>query len=242
MPPAFLDGPDAPEPARSRLALATLIVGIAAVPLAFVPFFGAVVGITAIALGIVALVKKRRPRGFALTGLVLGAMGLVLAIVLTVFAVVGLVSAVQQRQLDQSLSGSGSSSASDRPLMSGFDDGVSFDDGVAIGVSSPSDFQVTENAIGADQAHNVVFTFVIKNDSDTPVDPYLNVSVSSGGVEGSRIADYSADRPLVEPSTAVLPGGQISWQQAFSVADPDSVVVQVDAGYDRPKVIFTSVK
>lgn len=234
--------PPAP-PARSGLALSALIVGIAAVPLAFVPLLGGLLAITAIVLGIVALATKKPPKSFGVTGLVLGAVGLVLTIVILVITAVGLVNTVRERQLEGIAHSSHSSSRpADQQLIAKFNDGVIYDDKVAIGVAEPATYEPGARATGADQAHQVVLTFAIKNDSDKAFDPQLIVDVSSGGVEASRIYDYSSTEKFEQPRTSILPGGSVTWRQAFSVADPKSLVVEVRADYDRPKAIFTNTQ
>lgn len=245
--PPFSGSHGAPpaSPARSGLALAALIVGIAAVPLAFVPLLGGLAALAAIVLGIVALAKKKPPKSFGVTGLVLGAVGLVLTIVILVITAVGLVNTVRERQLEGLSRSSDSSSAprpADQQLIAKFNDGVIYDDKVAIGVAEPATYQPGARATGADQAHQVVLTFAIKNDSDKAFDPQLTVDVSSGGVEASRIYDFSSTEKLEQPRTSILPGGSVTWRQAFSVADPKSLVVEVRTDYDRPKAIFTNTQ
>ncbi|AZZ56685.1 hypothetical protein [Rathayibacter iranicus] len=236
--------PPAP-PARSGLAITALIIGIAAVPLAFVPILGGPLAIAAIVLGIVTLAKRKPPKSFGVTGLVLGVVGVVLTIVIIVITAIGIVNAVRDRQL-QGLTHSSDSSPSARPadqkLIAKFNDGIIYDDKVAVGVAEPTTFQPGERATGADQAHQVVLTFAIKNDSDKAFDPQLRVNVSSGGVEASRIYDYSSTEKFEEPRTSVLPGGSVTWRQAFSVADPKSLVVEIAADFDRPKAIFTNTQ
>ncbi|PPG67738.1 hypothetical protein C5C31_08720 [Rathayibacter rathayi] len=225
-----------PAPARSGLALTALILGIAAVPLAFLPLLGAPAGLTAMVMGIVCLVKRRPPKGFAVSGVILGALGFVLAIVVLGVAVVGVLGAVEKQQAV-----SRSDTVQKEQVASSFNNGVAFDDGVAIGVSSPAPYQPSTYAMGADQAQNIVLTFVLKNDSDKPYEPYVVIGASSGGVEASRISDYDSGETFKDPTTAVLPGGSVTWQRAFSVADSASLIVQVHVD-QRPMVIFTGVQ
>ncbi|AND15313.1 DUF4190 domain-containing protein [Rathayibacter tritici] len=222
-------------PARSALAITALILGIAAVPLAFVPVLGAPAGITAVIMGIVCLAKKRPPKGFAVSGIVLGALGVVLAVVVVVVTVFGVLSAVGKQQ---AVSRPGT--AQEEQMTSTFNDGVVFDDGIAIGASSPAPYQPGKYATGADQAQNVVLTFVLKNNSDKPYEPYVVIDASSGGVEASRISDYDSGETFNDPTTAVLPGGSVTWKRAFSVADPAALIVQVHVD-QHSTVIFTDV-
>lgn len=65
------------------LAIAALILGISAAVTAWVPFLGAVLGITAVILGIIAL-KRRQPKAFGLTGLILGALATIGSIIMAI--------------------------------------------------------------------------------------------------------------------------------------------------------------
>ncbi|MET3636756.1 MULTISPECIES: Ltp family lipoprotein [Curtobacterium] len=71
VPPPYGSGP-APRRAAG-LAIAALVVGIVAFLTGLVPVFGALVGITAVVLAILAL-RKQQSKGLAVTGLVLGAL------------------------------------------------------------------------------------------------------------------------------------------------------------------------
>lgn len=71
-------------PAATGMTKAAMIVGIIAVVLSFIPFVGFVsfiLGAIAVVLGIVGLVKKRPRKGFALTGLITGAVALTVCVV-----------------------------------------------------------------------------------------------------------------------------------------------------------------
>ncbi|WP_231556435.1 Ltp family lipoprotein [Cryobacterium sp. MLB-32] len=63
-----------PPKKPTGLALAALIVGIAAFILGWIPVLGALVGLVAVILGILAL-RKRQSKGKALTGVILGSVG-----------------------------------------------------------------------------------------------------------------------------------------------------------------------
>ncbi|MBB6390879.1 DUF4190 domain-containing protein [Microbacterium thalassium] len=76
-----------PAPAkRNGLAVSALVVGIAAFATGWIPFLGAALGIAAVTLGIVALVR-RQSKGFGITGLALGAVGLVASVLMSLTAV-----------------------------------------------------------------------------------------------------------------------------------------------------------
>lgn len=81
----------------TKAATSSLSAGVASVILAilfFTPWFGEfmiygaiVAGILAVVFGIIA-VKKRQPKGFALTGLILGALTAIFGIGLIIFALI----------------------------------------------------------------------------------------------------------------------------------------------------------
>lgn len=77
--------PLAPNTASKRIVLAALALsfGILAFLLGLVPFLGAVLGIAAVVLGVVALLKHQS-KGLSITGLVLGAVGLITSVVVTI--------------------------------------------------------------------------------------------------------------------------------------------------------------
>ncbi|MET3451436.1 Ltp family lipoprotein [Curtobacterium sp. 1544] len=72
---AYAPYPGAPAPQKRAggLAIAALVVGIAAFVFGWAPVFGAIVGIVAIVLAVIAL-RKQQSKGMAITGLVLGAV------------------------------------------------------------------------------------------------------------------------------------------------------------------------
>lgn len=88
-PGATQQGWNQPEKA-SGLTVAALVVGIVAVVFGVIPaigFLSFLLGPVAIILGVVALVKKRPKKGFAIAGMVTGAVGLIAAIVQAILAV-----------------------------------------------------------------------------------------------------------------------------------------------------------
>lgn len=64
------------------MAISALVVGIVAFLMGLLPVVGALVGIAAIVLGAIALGKKQ-PKGFALTGLILGACAVIASFAMT---------------------------------------------------------------------------------------------------------------------------------------------------------------
>jgi hypothetical protein len=84
-----LPGYGYPPPPKSGLALTALILGIAAVVVAMVPVVGVlsfIIGLLALIFGIVALVQRQK-KAFAVTGMVLGVLGILIAAAVTAFLV-----------------------------------------------------------------------------------------------------------------------------------------------------------
>lgn len=94
----------------SGLALAALFVGIGAFLFGLIPVFGALVGITGIVLGVLALTKKQS-KGLAVTGIVLAG----LAVLASVSATAG-IGAVVNNVASTSQSGEVAEPAADEPI------------------------------------------------------------------------------------------------------------------------------
>ncbi|MDQ0744350.1 hypothetical protein QFZ62_001658 [Clavibacter sp. B3I6] len=112
IPPYAPSAPAAPAGGKG-LAIASLIVAIVAFLGAFIPFLNYVVfipAVVAIVLAIVALAKRKAGRPLALTGLIVGALALILSIVLAVVYTVGFAAAVSE-SLPRSEGGSEASAA-----------------------------------------------------------------------------------------------------------------------------------
>jgi hypothetical protein len=75
--------PDTARPVNPNSARNALIVGIAAILTALIPYLGLVVGAAAVALNIIALHRKQA-KTFAVTGLVLGSIATVFALGATI--------------------------------------------------------------------------------------------------------------------------------------------------------------
>ncbi|WP_417215398.1 hypothetical protein [Arthrobacter sp.] len=85
-------------PAATGMTKAAMIIGIVAVALSFIPVIGFVsfiLGAIAVVLGIIALVKKLPRKGFALTGLITGAVALIVCVVY-IFVLVAVANVVKE--------------------------------------------------------------------------------------------------------------------------------------------------
>lgn len=91
--------PAEPSGPPKGLAIAALAVGIFAFLSGWVPFWGLVIGLAAVILGAIALVK-RQPKGLAATGLALGAVATIVSIITSSLFVMGLVKANETGKKD----------------------------------------------------------------------------------------------------------------------------------------------
>ena len=80
------------------MAIAALIVGIVAFLFGLIPVFGAIVGIAAVVLSILAL-RKEQSKGMAITGIVLGGI----AVLVSISVAAGLGAAVNNASVDKPL-------------------------------------------------------------------------------------------------------------------------------------------
>lgn len=74
------------------LAVAALVVGIVALISGWIPFWGFVVGVAAVVLGIIAL-KKPGGRGLAIAGLITGGLGALTGLLMVILFIIGLMGA-----------------------------------------------------------------------------------------------------------------------------------------------------
>ncbi len=129
------------------------------------------------------------------------------------------------------------------PAIPVFGETVTYSNGVSISVSTPAAYTPSETAMGmVDGQSYVVFEFVITNGSNEPFDPTLvYASASSGGVEAESIFD-SQNQIGFPPSTTVIPGATIKWQQAWSVTDPNNITMEVPVDLFNDPALFISSK
>ena len=116
--------------------------------------------------------------------------------------------------------------------------------GVELSVSAPEPYTPSEFAAGADLPDNVVFTITIRNYSSENLEPTPFPQLSSGGQEASQIFDVSADgqEVSVPPTTVVLPGQSVTWRAAWSVADPNTLTMEVAPSFEYQDAIFTNIQ
>lgn len=88
--PTAVAQPVTPQPVNG-LAVASLITGIVAFISGWIPFWGLLVGIAAVVLGILGL-KKIHGKGLAIAGISTGALGALAGLLATVFFIIAVVS------------------------------------------------------------------------------------------------------------------------------------------------------
>jgi hypothetical protein len=254
--PAYVPGPVEPKQGNP-LGIAALIVGILAVIGSIIPFISFVAwlpALVAIGLGIAAVVLKNRKKVLGAIGLGLGVLALIISIVVSVITVTTLAGAIGE-QIESSLAPITEPTIPDftegeeGPVTApgeavGFGETVDYGDGVSISVSAPQPFTPTEYASGADQPVNVVYSITITNGSSENIDPLPYSQVASGGTEGSQIFDFDNEAGDVTtyPTTTILPGGSVTWLEAWSISDPENVTYQIAPSYDYGDAIFTNAK
>lgn len=129
------------------------------------------------------------------------------------------------------------------PALPTFGETITFSDGLSLSVSTPSDYVPSDTSVGAVEGQaSVVYEFVITNGTAENFDPTLVLATaSSAGTEAEGIFDVGNNIGF-PPNTAVIPGATIKWQQAFSVADPANVTMEVTVGFTHDPAIFVSAK
>jgi hypothetical protein len=72
-----------------EMAIAAMVLGIMGLVLCWVPVLGPLLALAALILGIVSLVRKNPRRGLALTGLIMGGVGVLLGLIVSVVILSG---------------------------------------------------------------------------------------------------------------------------------------------------------
>ncbi len=247
-----------PEPGKVNvLGVVALVIAAVGFVLACIPFVqvvGFILLPIAFVLAIVALFL-RGGKWPAITGLIVSVLGAIVGAVVFAVVTIGVVGQIVgsevipeiEEQLEEEFSPVPTEEEPDDPGAEstgvlGFGDTQAWDDGVSMTVSGPEPFTPSDLAVGADQAEDVVFTLTITNDSSENVQPVVFSRLESDGVEATRILDVGAEGGQVgiPPTTAILPGESISWREAWSVADPESLTMETAPSFKYEDVVWTS--
>lgn len=154
---------------KSGLATAGMVLGIIAVPGAWIPFLNVVsiiLGVLALIFGLVALAKKRGG-GKAIAAVVLGAFAVIVGIYMTVAAGNAINNAVQESNTAQA----------EKKAALTLDDGWTLDN------SNPYMTKVTG---------------YVSNSSDKAIDGYIQITFSALDANGANVGDCLANANTVD--------------------------------------------
>jgi hypothetical protein len=260
-------GPQAPAPAPEPagpnvLGIVALVVAAVGFVFACIPFVQVVGWILlpiAFVLSIVALFLKGRkwPAIVALIVSIVGAIVGAIVAAVVAFGIFGQLvdSGVIEDEIREGIEeefGTPVPTESAPPEDDGsgsfaglaFGETMEWSDGVTMTVSEAEPFTPSNLAGGADQAENIVFTLTLTNGSDESVQPVVISTLSSDGTEATRIIDIGAEGGQVgiPPTTALQPGESVTWREAWSVADPDSLTMETAPSFVYESVTFTNVQ
>jgi len=245
--------PDSSAPRTNGLGIAALIVGIVALifgVITFVSYFGAFLAFVGVVLGIIALVLKGRKKGIALAGLIVSGVALILSIVLSIVYTTAIVNSVNEAiesaapsvqgpAEDEAVAEDEAADDSADSLVLGLGETMAWSYGVEMTVSTPVPFTPSETASAEPGQSAVLFDLTLTNNSEEPLEPLSFSQVTSGGVEATSIFD-SANNIGLAPTATVLPGQSITWQEAYSVADPADITFQSSPGFLYDDAIWTT--
>jgi hypothetical protein len=240
-------------PRGNGLGVAALIVGIVALIFGVIPFvsyFGAFLAFVGLVLGVIALVLKGRKKGIAIAGTIVSGVALILSIVLSVVYTTAIVNSVNEaiESAAPSIEGPAEDEAvaedevaddAADTFVLGLGETMVWSDGVEMTVGAPAPFTPSETASAEPGQSAVLFDLTLTNNSEEPLEPLSFSQVTSGGVEASAIFD-SANNIGLAPTATVLPGQSITWQEAFSVADPADITFQSSPGFLYDDAIWTA--
>lgn len=114
---------------------------------------------------------------------------------------------------------------------------ITWEDGVSLSVSDPTEYTPGEYAIGMEQPASILINLTLTNGSNANLEPAVYGTMSSGGIESISIWD-SEGGVGSSPATVILPGGTVTWTEAWSITDPANIIYEVSAGYEYVDVIF----
>ncbi|MEU9865761.1 DUF4190 domain-containing protein [Streptomyces sp. NPDC047971] len=234
---------------RNGLGVAGLVVGIVGVLFAVIPFFfwlGAILGILGLIFGIIGHGRARKGeatnKGVALSGLILGAIAIVLSVVsliITVTAVKDIADEIDKEiQKQEKATAAPDTAPGDAPepeptetapAALKFGQTFAYEDGIKVTVSAPRAYEPDQFAAGHTKGNSAFqVTVTIVNGSKKTLD-VSGALVDASDAEGSRA------EPVFDGSNAtemfqgnVLPGKQAKAKFAFSVPAKADGELQVE--------------
>jgi hypothetical protein len=218
-----------------------LIVGWVLLPIAFV-------------LSIVALFLKGA-KWPAITGLIVSIVGTIVGVVVFITVVsTSFTDAFEEvdgaiAEASEAAEAAEEPDAAEEPAPEpvsnlAFGETMVWEDGMELSASVPEPYSPTEFAFGADLPNNLLFTMTITNNTSENLEPLVYTRLSSGGQEASQIFDSGSPAGDVgaTPTTVLLPGQSVTWKEAWSVADPNSLTMQIAPSWDYEDAIFTNAQ
>lgn len=175
--PPVVPTPPAPAtPGKSNgLAIAALVLGIIAFLFGWLGLFNLLVATLAVVFGIIALVKHQH-KGFALTGTILGGLGLLTSLIVAVIFGAALLSGASH-------SSSSSSSSSSADATTTQDERLTLDDDWTVDTSNPYMTKV----VG-----------YVSNNSDKAISGYIQITFSALDANGANVGDCLANANTVD--------------------------------------------
>lgn len=135
---------------------------------------------------------------------------------------------------------SSTSSASAHPLTKPFGSTFTWDDGLAVTISTPKPFTPKSDLTYQDKVSKtfVMMDVTLRNGSPEPKSPgQLFLAGTTGNRESQRVFDTASGADL-EPWAKVLPGREVTWKVAFGVDAGRPFTLQVDFGFDRKGGVY----
>ncbi|MEU8762944.1 DUF4190 domain-containing protein [Streptomyces sp. NPDC048659] len=248
-------GTQPPAQPRNGLGVSALVLGIVGLIFAIIPFLfwlGGILGLLALIFGIVGMSRAGKGlatnKGQAITGLVLGALSIVVSIVWTIAIAMAVNDVVSEEKILQ-VEAEPSASASAKPGTAAtpgadttpdapadkapgalkFGETFAYDDGVKVTISKPRAHKPDAFAAGYTKGNKAFqVTITIVNGGKTPLD----VAIALPNAKG---ADGSAAEMVFDGSNAtkpfqgkVLPGKQAKADFTFAMAPAAAGELQVE--------------
>ena len=211
-------------------------------------------GVVGLVLGIIGLVLKNLRKLLAAIGTVVSALAVIAAIIMQIIYITAIFapinSAIDEFNdytpppipsfTSEPFSPTPDPIPSDDTISATYGQQIVYDDKVAMTVSAPAPFTPSSSAIASqDQAASIVVTVTIVNGSSTDLTPFVLSSVTSGGVDGSIIADPGQNIGVLPPTDTIPAGGTLTFQEAWSVADPNDITYMTSPSFSYQQATFT---
>lgn len=232
------------------IALVVAILGflMGLIPiLSFIGWFFLFAGFVCGIIGLFQRNKEKITSAIAIAVSIIGAVASIVIMGMLFYATLnaGGATASYPRHTESSLATSAASSSGSVTSNDGilkFGETATYNDGLKFTVSQPkTDFKPSKSAAFNDKSlgHYVSFTITIENGTSEPYRPYGNITGSSGGKKIGQIFD-SAQGISSTPGSKILPGDKVTYDVAFSVADPNQITLDVDVDSQRDEIIYTN--